>query len=420
MAEKVDIRAVAKLAGVSTATVSRVQRGRARVSPETRARVLDAIDRLGYRPNRAGRDLARRRTARASPPAENEARIAIASDRDILTARREAKALAARIGLPERDSVSVLTAISELARNIVEHAGAGEIVVSAIHADAGSGLQIEARDRGPGMADVELALRERYSSKDGLGMGLPGTRRLMDAFEVESAPGKGTKVTATKWNSSPGRKALTPTLLEWGVASRPFPGESESGDLAVVVPSVERVLVAVVDGLGHGRDAAASARLAVGIVEQAKGDLVSVALECHERMRRSRGAAMSLASFERDGKMTWLAVGNVQGRLVRAGVNNPPETLPLLSGTVGDRLPPLRGFRYEVASRDLLIITTDGVRDDPDVARVRAGSADNIADGLLQRNAKTSDDALVFVGRYLGTHSSGEASLDSAVRKGVG
>jgi anti-sigma regulatory factor (Ser/Thr protein kinase) len=419
VAEGVDIRAVANLAGVSIATVSRVQRGTAHVSRQTREKVLDAIERLGYRPNRAGRDLARQRTAQEASAEANHAEVALLADRDIVAARNKGRTLAAHIGLPERDTVLVLTAISELARNIVEHAGAGEIVISVIQDGARSGLEVEARDRGPGIADVELALREGYSSKDGLGMGLPGARRLMDAFEIESAPGKGTKVTVRKWTSSPVRKPPTATLLEWGIASRPFPGESESGDLAIAAPTAEHVLVAVVDGLGHGHEAAAAARLAVGIVEQAKGDVVSVALECHEQMRRSRGAAMSLASFEPDGKMTWLAIGNVRGRLVRANARSTPplQTLPLLSGTVGDRVPPLKAFRFEVVPGDLLIVTTDGVRGDPDVAGVRAGSAQQIADGVLRRNAKTTDDALVFVGRYLASQSSGEASLVSTGRR---
>ena len=408
MAEGVDIRAVANLAGVSIATVSRVQRGTAHVSRQTREKVLDAIERLGYQPNRAGRDLARQRTAQEASAEANHVEVALLADRDIVAARNKGRTLAAHIGLPERDTVLVLTAISELARNIVEHAGAGEIVISVIQDGARSGLEVEARDRGPGIADVELAVREGYSSKDGLGMG-------PEELEIESAPGKGTKVTVRKWTSSPVRKPPTATLLEWGIAFRPFPGESESGDLAIAAPTAEHVLVGVVDGLGLGHEAAAAARLAVGLLEQAKGDVVSVALECHEQMRRSRGAAMSLASFEPDGKMTWLAIGNVRGRLVRANAHSTPplQTLPLLSGTVGDRVPPLKAFRFEVVPGDLLIVTTDGVRGDPDVARVRAGSAQQIADGVLRRNAKTTDDALVFVGRYLASQSSGNASLVS-------
>jgi anti-sigma regulatory factor (Ser/Thr protein kinase) len=403
VAEGVGIRAVAELAGVSIATVSRVQRGRARVSPETRAKVLDAIERLGYRPNRAGSDLAAKRAAVEAWADENVAHVAVLSDRDIVVARNHGRALATRLGFPERDTILVLTAISELARNVVQYAGAGEITISAIGGGAKSGIQVEVRDRGPGIESVELALRKGYSSKDGLGMGLTGVCRVMDTFEIESAPGKGTNVKTMKWNSSLGVAPPNRSHIKWAVASRPLPGETESGDLALVLPSTQRDLVAVIDGLGHGSSAAATARLAAGIVERAKGDVTAVMHACHQQMRRSRGAAMALASVERIGQMTWLAIGNVQGWLLRGG--DSLERLPRVSGIVGDRLPSLRGFRSEIAQGDVLIVATDGVRDELGVAAARSESTQQIADRLLRRNATTTDDALVFVGRYLATRS---------------
>jgi serine/threonine protein phosphatase PrpC len=182
--------------------------------------------------------------------------------------------------------------------------------------------------------------------------------------------------------------------------------------MAVVVERPQHSLVAVVDGLGHGHDAAVAARIAVGSVEQAKGDVVSIALQCHERMRRSRGAVMSLASFDGNGTMTWLGIGNVRGRLLRRSSDTKaPQALPLLSGTVGDRLPSLRAFTFEVDAGDLLVITTDGVRDNHDARGLYAGSAQQIADRWLHHSAGTSDDALVFVGHYLGARGFGASTV---------
>jgi serine/threonine-protein kinase RsbT len=125
--------------------------------------------------------------------------VPIGSESDILTARREGRALAARLGFPLSDLALIATTISELARNILAYAGTGEIAVEPIGEGDNQGITVTARDQGPGITDVRLALQEGYSTSGGLGLGLPGVRRLMDEFEIVSQPGRGTTVTATKW-----------------------------------------------------------------------------------------------------------------------------------------------------------------------------------------------------------------------------
>ncbi len=126
-------------------------------------------------------------------------RIAISTDADIVSARTQAKGLAATLGFSRTDQTLIAAAVSEIARNIVVYAGAGEIVLRAERGDGCWGLMVVATDEGPGIADPEKALTDGYSTAGSLGVGLPGARRLMDSLHIESEVGRGTRVTMVKW-----------------------------------------------------------------------------------------------------------------------------------------------------------------------------------------------------------------------------
>lgn len=129
----------------------------------------------------------------------NESVVGIRSDADIVTARQRGRALAARLGFSSTDQIAIATAISELARNIVEYAKQGEIILSECAREGRRGVQIVAQDRGPGIPDLAVAMRDGFSTSRSLGLGLPGTKRLMDDFDISSEVGKGTRVTIRKW-----------------------------------------------------------------------------------------------------------------------------------------------------------------------------------------------------------------------------
>jgi serine/threonine-protein kinase RsbT len=129
----------------------------------------------------------------------DELHIEVEGDADIVPARAGGRALASHLGFSKTDATLIATAISEVARNIVVHAGSGEIVVRREDRIDRYGLVVIARDSGPGIPDVEAAMEEGYGTKGGLGLGLPGTRRIMDDFDIESAVGRGTTVTMRKW-----------------------------------------------------------------------------------------------------------------------------------------------------------------------------------------------------------------------------
>jgi phosphoserine phosphatase RsbX len=195
--------------------------------------------------------------------------------------------------------------------------------------------------------------------------------------------------------------AMNATILDWGVASLPLPGETESGDRCVVEVFETGALAVVIDALGHGPEAAHAADVAVRVLEGHPREKPGVLLHlCHEQMRDTRGAAISVASLDWPRRtMTWLGVGNVMGVLVRADpeVNPRIKELVVQGGVVGYQLPNLYPLEVQVAPGDILILATDGVRSDFTEILPAAMNPQRLADRILKDFATRSDDALVLV-----------------------
>ena len=130
----------------------------------------------------------------------DDVRVAIRTDADVVTARQEARAMGAELGFSSTDLTLLATAISEIARNITTYAGEGEVALRVRREGMRAGIEVEATDDGPGIANVELAMQDGYTTGNGLGLGLPGTRRLVDEFDLRTAPGAGTTVRLVKWS----------------------------------------------------------------------------------------------------------------------------------------------------------------------------------------------------------------------------
>jgi negative regulator of sigma-B (phosphoserine phosphatase) len=211
--------------------------------------------------------------------------------------------------------------------------------------------------------------------------------------------------------------------LAWGVASLALAGEKESGDQFLVKPYERGILVAVVDGVGHGEKAAGVAKTATSVLaEYAHESTVSLLERCHRALRGTRGVVMSLASFDpSSSSLTWLGVGNVEGILLRARAfkarpvpggatilstegmtREARETILLKGGIVGYQLPSLRPLTVPVEAGDLLILATDGVRSAFSRALPLADSPQAMADYILAQHQRGTDDALVLVARYQG------------------
>lgn len=199
---------------------------------------------------------------------------------------------------------------------------------------------------------------------------------------------------------------ISSNAIDWGVASKRMPGEALSGDLHLVKPTDKGTLIAVADGLGHGKGAAEAARVAMDALEQCPSAPLAQAFElCGQKLRQTRGVVMSLAELSAlDDTMEWLGVGNVEGLLVRSPANGKRkiESLLLAQGVVGLRLPPLRSNVVNVAPGDTLVFATDGIRRGFEERVKLAGAPHAIARDILARDCLGTDDALVLVATYKG------------------
>jgi negative regulator of sigma-B (phosphoserine phosphatase) len=198
---------------------------------------------------------------------------------------------------------------------------------------------------------------------------------------------------------------LMSRYLEWGVAGVALPGFSESGDRHIFQPFEGGALVGVMDGLGHGPEAAAAALAACSVLQTNAGDnVISLVRRCHSALKETRGVTISLASFSfREALMTWMSVGNVQGIFLRADKerSDREESLLLRPGVVGSHLPALQAAVLPVAQGDCLAFATDGVESGFDYSCVRCCPPGKAAESILARHAKGRDDALVLVARYM-------------------
>ncbi len=196
-------------------------------------------------------------------------------------------------------------------------------------------------------------------------------------------------------------------VIDWAVQTYTLPGQSECGDRHIVVTKDRRAVVAVVDGVGHGAHAAEAAVEAIETLREyaATEPLDALVQRCQTRLQQGRGVVMSLADLNADNRrMTWLGVGNVFGALRRkaSALMRKPESLLLRAGVVGKQLPPLRTATLPVARGDVLILATDGIRTDFAESVIPEWEPQRIADDLVQRYGKRTDDALVLVVRFMG------------------
>ena len=195
-------------------------------------------------------------------------------------------------------------------------------------------------------------------------------------------------------------------LIDWGVASRPMNGQQVSGDVHVVETFGCGVLLGVIDGVGHGDEAGAVAEIAAGVLKRHCAEsVITLVNQCHTALIQTRGAVMTLASLDAvDGTLTWMGVGNVEARLFRAqpDVTHPSENILLRGGLIGLQLPTLQASIMPITRDDLLIFATDGIRAGFDQAIALTDTPQQIADRILDKHFKGTDDALVLVARYRG------------------
>ena len=197
-----------------------------------------------------------------------------------------------------------------------------------------------------------------------------------------------------------------PAELDLGAAGIAIQGEQRSGDLAVFAPYDRGGLAVVIDGLGHGDDAADASAIAEKVIrEHASATPAALLARCHEALRRSRGVVLTAAWFDlEDLEISWAGVGNVEARLVRGAAvyGDRHDSALVLGGVVGYNLPPVRPSYFDLRPGDAVAFATDGIDADYSVSLTPGLSAQRLAERILERHARDTDDALAAVVRYVG------------------
>jgi len=192
--------------------------------------------------------------------------------------------------------------------------------------------------------------------------------------------------------------------IETAFATLPLPGQAESGDLCLIKRVGKGTLVAVVDGLGHGQDAASAAHAAVGELDRyAREPLIDLVRRCHEALVGLRGVVLGLAYLDpQAATMAWLGVGNVGGIVLRADLGNRPSRITLVpsAGFIGAKQAHPRTRSVPLALGDTVILFSDGIKDGFAESLVLSNTPQEIADFVITSHVKGNDDALVLVARY--------------------
>ena len=322
-------------------------------------------------------------------------------------------------GAAEVDQTLVATIISELAQNIVKYAGRGTVRVNRVQANDGVDIEVWADDGGPGIADVDRAMRDHFSTGNTLGLGLPGVRRMSDAFSINSSPGVGTHVHARKRimgrrvaappatrisAATPGTaRPAEPSTAQWdiGMHVRPMSGYVVSGDMTLAVQTDDGLLLVITDATGHGITANEIARgVSEFVMQHATGDVKRLLTELHAHLKGTIGAAVGALFIDPQRRMfRYAGVGNT-GAARRVGGSWRPVSK---DGVLGQRLPTLLEQTGELSRGDLIMMWSDGLSELAGgmfAARNAFKPAGQLARELVEELGKPHDDASCIVLRW--------------------
>jgi anti-sigma regulatory factor (Ser/Thr protein kinase) len=310
--------------------------------------------------------------------------------------RRMAGRIASVAGLSESEAGAAALIATEAATNILKHAGRGEVLLREVIAP--SGVEILALDHGPGMANVESCMRDGYSTAGSSGTGLGAMRRMSSNLEIYSQPGKGTALFAEirRRSAEPGPP------FQVGAVSVPMSGEEVCGDGWAVLQERDRIVLLVVDGLGHGPVAAQAAREAERVfAESAPYATPTDLLErMHGALRTTRGAAVAVAEVDTlAGEVRFAGVGNIAGMVRSQGVRR--QTVSH-NGTVGAAIRKLHEFTYSWSEDAVLLLHSDGINTSWQLENYPGltNAHPALIAGVLYRDANRGrDDATVVVAR---------------------
>lgn len=327
---------------------------------------------------------------------------------DISFIGRRLAAEANTIGFDEEATGAISIAMTELATNILQHGTKnGRILVRELDEGNSRGLEIVAFDDGPGIANINTALVDNYSSLNSMGCGLGAVQRLMDDFSIYSTPESyvpdgirdpspcgGTIVLARKW-VSPQQKLL----LSWGGASRPHPGFQANGDALLIRELDDRLVVVVIDALGHGEEAEVVSQTAIKyITANIELSPLQLIADLHVKLKGLRGAVVTIGSLNLVTRVfSWVGVGNIEMRIIPT-----PRLQPIPKpGIVGyGRLPELKLIEIPLPETFTLVMFSDGIKNRfslnfrPELMQLHPAMISHL---LLREYARDNDDATALV-----------------------
>ncbi|MFN2456171.1 MAG: ATP-binding protein [Pyrinomonadaceae bacterium] len=354
--------------------------------------------------------------------------INIKDEAEVGAARRAVHQYAREIGFTDTELAEIDIVVQEIGTNAVRYAKDGGALhfATPLESTAISGLELFYCDKGPGIYNLDRAVRDGVSSSGSLGSGLGAIRRLMDEFEVYSTVRStarlslanmrrtthGTALLARKWtaaakshkramnNTSDAGDALT-LKHRIGAWSRPYPGEDANGDAYYVRTREAQTLLAVVDGLGHGHGAQVAANVVLGLLDEWAGEPVGeILMAAHEALRATRGAVMSVVVIDTESnRFHYAGVGNVLARAF-----DTPERISLISsnGTLGSRLGTVRVWTNAWSAGTTIVMASDGLSATWDMALypgLLQKSPQLLAGVLMRDYARETDDATILVVR---------------------
>ncbi len=344
--------------------------------------------------------------------------IEVRDEAQVGAARRAVHAYAGEIGFTERELAELDIVVQEIGTNAVRYAQGGGWLHYTRPLGAEPGIEIFYWDKGPGIYDLDRAVRDGVSTSGGLGAGLGAIRRLLDEFEVYSTvrvtgalrtlastrrTTHGTALMGRKWVATTrlASAAHGATAHRFGVWSRPHPQEIRNGDAYFVRRRAQQMLCAVIDGLGHGSGAHEAARVALDVLADWQGEpLDELFAAAHEALRATRGAVMGVAVVDSKRKAFYYAgVGNIEVRVFGA----PEHARPIsANGTLGARFERARVWTHKWAEGTTIVLASDGLStkwDMQDYPNLLQRSPQLLAGVLMRDYGRATDDATVLVAR---------------------
>jgi anti-sigma regulatory factor (Ser/Thr protein kinase) len=324
--------------------------------------------------------------------------LQVSDQSQVSEARRQVGHYAKSVGLPQDRIDRAAIVVTELATNLVKHARGGHIHARQFEDASGSGMELLALDRGPGMSDVGRCMQDGYSTAGSPGNGLGAVQRLTDEVRIYSRPGQGSAILARVL-----ARAGSGNGVALGAALAPYPGEQVCGDAWSFVTSAGGPTMLLADGSGHGVEAARAAEISLrSFADNANASCEAIVEAMHLSLGATRGAAVAVARIDlAEHVVRFVGVGNISALLVHT---DGTRHMVSHNGTAGYVAPRIREFVYEYSNNPLVILYSDGVATRWDLASYPGLASQHpslIAGVILRDHRRGRDDASVVAMRPL-------------------